>query len=225
MPETCEQQGSEVGGKSVLLLQGNQNCGAVSFEADSDTFTLAGHSLENGEKVKLNSIVFDSSGTVPADDTEYYVINSLPASDTFQLSATEGGSTIDIDDDGDAELEESFKAMAGIRTKSFTLNSELIDITNQDTEEWRKILDEAGIQNMALSGSGVFSDALTIRRARTRALSQKIHNYRFVMNKDGDYFEGFFKVTALTQNDEYNSESTYDVTLESSGKITFNEAS
>lgn len=215
---TCVQTQSEVAGKTVLLQIGNQNCGAVTFQETGDTVTLVGHTLEAGEIVSF-SVINTTTGI--AVDTDYYVVN--PVGDTFQVAATSGGTPLVLTGDGDGTLDETFENFAGIRSKSFTLNSELIDITSQDSDQWRKVADEAGINSMSLSGSGVVNDDRAYRRARARALSRKISNFRIIVNNDGDYFQGFFKIASLGGAGDYNAESTYDITLESSGVIAFTE--
>lgn len=212
----CVQTQTEVAGKTIALLIGNQNCGAVTFQETGDTVTLAGHTLEAGETVSF-SVITTTTGIVI--DTDYFVIN--PSGDTFQLSLTEGGAAIDLVGDGSGTLDESFSPFAGIRSKSFTLNGEIIDITSEDTDQWRKIADEAGISSMSVSGSGIVNDALAYRRARSRMLARKISNFRIVTNNDGDYYQAYFKITSFGGSGEYNAEATYDISLESSGAVTF----
>ena len=67
----------------------------------TDLFTSAGHGYPNGEAVRL----YTASGTLPSGVTataRYYVINST--TDTFQLSATSGGSAVSLADDGTGTL-------------------------------------------------------------------------------------------------------------------------
>lgn len=216
---SCVQTQSEVAGKTVLLQIGNQNCGAVGFVESTDLVTLADHSLEDGEIVQFSTITTTTGIVI---DTDYYVVNAV-AGVSFQVALTAGGTPLVLTNDGTGELEESFANFAGIRSKSFTLNNEMIDITNQDSDQWRKIADQAGIRSMSISGNGVFNDDLAFKRARSRALTGRISNFRLILNNDGDYFQGFFKIATLGGGGEYNAESTYDLTLESSGEIAFTE--
>jgi hypothetical protein len=68
---------------------------ACSVDAGTDTITVASHGFANGDLVDF------SATTLPggiSEDTKYYVINK--ATDTFQISATEGGAAIDITSNG-----------------------------------------------------------------------------------------------------------------------------
>lgn len=86
--------GGSVTGNNTI--QGAYN-GSTSFTFDfsSDTLTLAGHGLSNGQLVYL------SGGTAPtglALNTPYYVVNA--ATDTLKLSSTLAGSAIDFTTNG-----------------------------------------------------------------------------------------------------------------------------
>ncbi len=64
-----------------------------TVDTATDTLTAVGHTLANGDKVRLSN----SGGALPAGlsaNTDYYVINA--STNTLQLSATSGGAAIDI---------------------------------------------------------------------------------------------------------------------------------
>lgn len=82
----------------LLNSWGNGAFSQPSFTADdtTDTITSAGHGLSDDRAVRLFT-----DGVLPGGlsvGTTYYVINAT--ADTFQLSATLGGSAIDITDTG-----------------------------------------------------------------------------------------------------------------------------
>jgi hypothetical protein len=68
-----------------------------AVKASTDTFTGIGHGYTNGTKVR----VWSAGPALPsglAAYTTYYIIAA--ATDTFQLSATSGGSAVDVTADG-----------------------------------------------------------------------------------------------------------------------------
>lgn len=80
----------------------DKDAAGIEFTTDyaTDTFILAteAYDIVNGQRIKLSS-----TGTLPgplATETEYYVINLDTDADTFQLSATKGGTAIDLTDNG-----------------------------------------------------------------------------------------------------------------------------
>jgi hypothetical protein len=70
---------------------------AFVAKASTDTFTAIAHGLANGTKVRVWSVGLALPTGVSAYTT-YYIVGT--ATDTFQLSATSGGSAIDITGNG-----------------------------------------------------------------------------------------------------------------------------
>jgi len=206
------------GGKDFLLKVGNGLSGAVTFQNTGDTVTKTAHGLMAGDIVRFSAV---TGPTAPVVNTNYYVVN--PTANTFQLATTEGGSAIAIDVDGTGTAVEYFRTIAGLRSTSFSFEGEAIDITNQDSSQWKEILDQAGIRGVSLSGEGVFKDEFTFKKARTLALGQNLKNWQVCVNTSGDYWSGCFKITSMEQSGEYNAESTYSLSLESSGAISYTE--
>lgn len=116
---------------------------------------------------------------------------------------------------------ESFTTIAGLRTKSMTINAETVDVTTADTtSKMRQLLAGAGIISFAVSGAGVFTDAATDATLKTEMLAQTIKNYQVVVPDFGTY-EGAFQITQMEYAGEYNGEATFNISLESAGDISF----
>ncbi len=97
----AETQGGILSANSKFIGQPNwqRACKAVIFTADAgtDTLTSTAHGWINDERL----FVYNSGGALPSGlsaETRYWVVNK--ATDTFQLSATQGGAAIDITDAG-----------------------------------------------------------------------------------------------------------------------------
>lgn len=208
------------GGKDFLLKIGNGLSGAVTFTAATDLVNYTAHGLVAGDTVKFSGI---TGPTTPVNSTVYYVISSGLTADSFKIAATAGGTAINIDVDGTGTAVETFTTLGGLRSKSFKYDAEGIDITNHDSSQWKEILSGAGIRGVAVSGDGVFKDEATFKKARTIALAQTLHNWQLIVNTAGDYWSGSFKITAMEQAGDYNAESTYSISLESSGAISYTE--
>lgn len=207
---------SAQGGKDFLLKLGNGFSGAVTFQNAGDTVTQTAHGLVNGTQLKFATVVTTTTLIV---GTLYYVVNV--AANTFQVALTVGGAPVAIDADGTGTSVEYFQQIAGLRTSSFSFEGEAIDITNHDSSQWKEILDQAGIRGVSLSGEGVFVDEGTFAQCRTIALGQTLKNWRICVNVDGDFWGGCFKLTSMEQSGEYNAESTYSLSMESSGAVTY----
>lgn len=115
----------------------------------------------------------------------------------------------------------TFITVAGLRSKSISINNEAIDVTEHASNQFREILDECGIRSFSMSGSGVWTNAATLKEAITDALAGTLIKYQIVDTFTGGLtFEGLFKMTSLERAGEYNAEQTFSLSLESSGEIT-----
>lgn len=80
------------------------NCYAIAFidadapviatAATSDTWTAPAHGLSTDQTVRLDETVFGAFPTGPSENTTYYITNA--ATDTFTISTTQGGGTLDV---------------------------------------------------------------------------------------------------------------------------------
>lgn len=103
----------------------------------TDTITLPTYlNFKVGDVVQFTA---GTGGTLPAGitaATDYYVITYTASTGAFQVSATSGGSTITITDDGTdgttpfTVAYSSFQSVANVRTWSFELTREEIDVTS-----------------------------------------------------------------------------------------------
>jgi hypothetical protein len=95
--------------------------------AATDLFTADNHGLAAGDPVVLEKTGALTIGTGDAEETVYYVIASGLTSDTFKLSATSGGSTIDVTVDGTGFVKKMVIQPFGAAGGSVVLNPLIID--------------------------------------------------------------------------------------------------
>jgi TP901-1 family phage major tail protein len=118
----------------------------------------------------------------------------------------------------------SFVTVAGLRSRSLSFNAQTIDVTNADSAgAWRELLGEAGIKSAALSGSGIFKDAVTDATTRDFFFAGTIRDWQVILPGFGTV-EGPFQITGLDYAGEHNGEMTYELTLASAGALTFTAA-
>jgi len=206
------------GGKDFLLKLGYIFNGAVTFTDTGDLVGYTAHGLVAGDVVRF-SVITTTTGIVI--NTNYFVIN--PTANSFQIAATPGGSALALTTDGTGTAVDAYVSIGGLRSKTFTVNAEAIDITNHDSAQFKEILDGAGIRSFAISGSGIFVDDYAFAKIRSLALSQSLRFFRLCTNTAGDYWQGCFKITSLEQAGDYNNESSYSISLEGSGEHTYTE--
>ena len=113
--------------------------------------------------------------------------------------------------------------VGAMRTTSFQINNEIVDITDKDAAGWRTILDLAGRKSISASVEGVMTDSTTLDAMATRAHSGTITAYGLVFG-DSDLIDGSFKVTNFSATGPVDAEQTYSFNLESSGSMTLTTA-
>jgi len=122
--------------------------------------------------------------------------------------------------------------VGGLRSTSITFNDEAVDITNKDSLGMRTLLAGGGTQSVSISGSGVFTDSSTEQSVRTSyflqantsdgtaAQTAAFDSFQVIVPDLGT-FTGTFMIATMGYSGEFNGEVTYDLTLESSGYVTF----
>ena len=114
-----------------------------------------------------------------------------------------------------------YVTMAGLRSKAFRLNAQIVDITNTDSAQgWKELLPGAGVKSAEISGAGVFRDVESDVLARTAFFEQSVETYRFIL-PDFGIIEGPFLLTSLSYAGTYQGEATYELTLMSAGAPSF----
>ncbi len=120
-------------------------------------------------------------------------------------------------DDGPPE---TFDTLGGVRSRTMTINNEVVDITDSDSAGMREILDGGGIQSMSISGSGVFKDDTAVNTLEGYARANGLQTYQFVAAGLGTY-EADFLCASFEYAGEHNGEASYACSFESSGAISF----
>lgn len=111
--------------------------------------------------------------------------------------------------------------IGGVRQKGIELNGEPVNVTADEDAGWRTLLDEAGEDAVNLTISGVTkSDVLKrdwFNRTRMGAVQLDY--------PDGGVITGQFFIASYTETGAYNDATTFDLTLQSSGQVSFDAAS
>jgi TP901-1 family phage major tail protein len=210
---TCNTSQKEMGGKDLLLKTCVED--AVDSTATSATLTATAHGMKVGDIVKFGTI---GANTV-INTTTFYYVKTVPTVDTFTISATRSGAAIVMDDTEVGMVVDKFVGIGGLRSKSMNLSAEGIDISSEDSDEWKVMLDKAGIRSMEISGSGIHNNADVFQGLVTKFLANELVCMMFVEAKTGRLYEGCFKLTSLEVSGDYDAESSYSISAASSGAI------
>lgn len=127
---------------------------------------------------------------------------------------------------GDGAATEVFSALAGLNSKSLTINNSAIDVTTPDASNpggalWTQSL--GGLKAMSISGDGVFLDEAAEARLNTVAMAaDPVANFEIIVPDFGTY-AGEFRVS-LDFGGETEGGVTFSTSLESNGAVTFTAA-
>ncbi len=117
----------------------------------------------------------------------------------------------------------TYTTVAGIRTKSFTIGNEPIDVTTDDSNAWRTLLAEPGNRTVDVSGSGVSEDNTFLALALASTGSVVLEDMQLLM-PNGDTIEMSMFVNSYAETGEYQDAVTFEISFQSSGEPTFTAA-
>ena len=126
---------------------------------------------------------------------------------------------------GDGAGSEAFTAIAGLNSKSITINNSAIDVTTPDATTpggalWASSLN--GLKSMSISGDGIFLDE-SAQEGRLNTIAMQadpVANFELVVPDFGTY-SGEFRVTSLEFGGETEGAATFSLSLESNGTVTY----
>lgn len=112
-------------------------------------------------------------------------------------------------------------AILGLQEKDLELNGALIDITSDENGGWRTLLDVSAQDEVNLTLSGVTKD-----RVLKDAWNSGARTAPCVMtDPDGTVLSGMFYLASYKEKASFKDARTFDVTLNSTGAITYTPGS
>jgi len=126
---------------------------------------------------------------------------------------------------GDGASSEEFTTVAGINSKSITINNSAIDVTTPDATTPGGVLFASslnGLKSVSVSGDGIFIDE-SAQEGRLNDVAMQadpVANFQLVVPDFGTY-SGEFRITSFELGGETEGAVTFSISLESNGTITF----
>jgi TP901-1 family phage major tail protein len=124
---------------------------------------------------------------------------------------------------GDGGVTETFTTVAGLRTRTISLNAREVDATHSESNGWRELLGAAGVRQASVSGAGVFLNDAAADLVRATFFAGDIRNFRLVIPGMGE-LSGPFLIANLDYAGDYDGEATFSLALASAGVVTFTAA-
>jgi predicted secreted protein len=110
------------------------------------------------------------------------------------------------------------------RNHSYTLDHEVVDVTNKDSAGFRTILEGAGTKSLTITFDGIADNSAVYEALFAAANAGTIAAYALGGIADGDVIEGNFHLSNFQGGGAHNGEQTFSVTLNSSGAWTLTAA-
>lgn len=115
--------------------------------------------------------------------------------------------------------------LAGVRTKSVTINGSIIDVTTDDDDGVRRLMDQPGQVDVSISVSGVVLNE--VLRNEALGTSDRVSQTQFIYlgfegspaNTHG--WIGDFFISSYSESGEYQGVVTFEATFESAGTVTY----
>jgi len=124
---------------------------------------------------------------------------------------------------GDGGSPETFTSVAGLRTKTISLNAREVDTTHAESNGWRELLGAAGVRQCSVSGAGIFLNDAAAERIRANFFAGAIANCELVVPGLGA-LSGPFLIANLDYAGDHDGEATVAMALASAGAVSFTAA-
>lgn len=118
-------------------------------------------------------------------------------------------------------LKEGVAFAAGTRTKSFTLNNNPVDITSDDDDGFRRLLEESAERQLDISLEGVLKGDEFIGQAVTGTM---LITECSIVLPSGSTIIGDFRFNTIEMGAPYNDAVTFSATVQSTGEFSFEPA-
>ena len=115
-------------------------------------------------------------------------------------------------------LKKGATPIANVRTKSLSINRELVDSSDDDSGAWATHLDEPGQIDVSISVEGVIADHSILGEALNAATGNETYTLTY---PDGGIVSGSFGLSSFALEDTYNDVSTYSFEMRASGEVTY----
>ena len=111
---------------------------------------------------------------------------------------------------------QAYTTVAGLRTTTWTVNGEDVDVTTKDDNGWQQRLAGAGVRSIAVSANGIFQDSAAEEVVRGWAFDQSINWFQLTF-ENGDRLESQFQISNYERTGDHDGAETYSLTLASHG--------
>ena len=178
--------------------------------------------------VTATDIEVDFGGDTPTNTEIMAAVNAFAAAAALVLASVFGcnlakAQVLQVQtslQDGHAAITVE-TTIGGLRSTSLSINSEEIDATSHDSEQFKELLEGAGITNFAISGAGIMSSKEVHDYLRRLVIEKRFATFHIIDVTASKKFIGVMKMASLERAGDYNNEQTYTMAINSSGEVLY----
>ncbi len=111
---------------------------------------------------------------------------------------------------------DSANLLGGLKTTTFTMNNQVIDVSTKDTAGWRELLEDGSLKFFSIAGDGIFKDSSSDETIRGYVFNNTLNPFTFAF-PNGDTVTGTFQITNYQRKGDVEGAEMYSLTLESTG--------
>ncbi len=111
---------------------------------------------------------------------------------------------------------QSCTTIAGLRTTTWTVNGEDVDVTTKDDDGWQQRLSGAGVRSISIAANGIFQDSTVEETVRQWAFDQTI-NWFLITFENADTLECQFQISNYERTGDHDGAENYSLSLNSHG--------
>lgn len=110
--------------------------------------------------------------------------------------------------------------LVGVRTRTFSITNDYVDVTTDDDSGWRTLLADPGLRSLEVTVGGIASDQVLI----AEIMKANIEGEPLDVNlptATGAKLDGTFVVSSFEGNGDHDGAYEFSATFMSSGEVTY----
>lgn len=109
------------------------------------------------------------------------------------------------------------RLLCGLQSTSVTVNQEGVDTTDNCSNQWRSMLEGAGVRSLSVAGNGISRNFSSILAAHVQ--NQQL--YTLIVNAVGQVYAGFCHISSISLSGAHNGADLFDIALESASRVQY----
>jgi TP901-1 family phage major tail protein len=109
--------------------------------------------------------------------------------------------------------------LVGVRTKSYTVTNDYVDVTTDDDDGWRTLLSDPGLRSVEVTVGGISSDQVLLAEMMKANITGEPLTVQLPTTTGT--LGGTFLVSSFEQSGEHDGSVEFSATFMSSGVVTY----